>query len=276
MLKQSVKCIILSVSILGIVPMASYAGTLHWNTTKADALAELQSSGKKRIFLIIGNVDCHNCHNTMDYFAEAATVKPILEEHYVLWYHDEWNYPASWVNPFYSAMPPPAGSGLPHSWVIDASDPDNLVALDTRGGTLYPGGIFEDFITPWIPTTPDFSEWVGGFGLPAGEQGETNCPAGDSIPNLLKYACGLAPTNHCTTDDLMPCTVSNGTFAIWYYKSKDTVGVQLDPVWTSSLTNGTWSTGGLSVQQLPDEGGREKWNASLPSGSQGFIRLRAE
>ncbi|VGO15395.1 hypothetical protein PDESU_03978 [Pontiella desulfatans] len=276
MLKQSVKCIILSIAMLGIAPMASFASTLHWNTTKAAALAELQSSGKKRLFLIIGNASCYNCYNTRVYYAETATVKPILEEHYVLWYHDEWSYPNTWTAPFYSQMRPPASSALPHSWVIDASDTDNLIALDVAGGTLYPGGIFENLITPWIPTTPDFSEWIGDFGLPAGEQGETNCPAGDSIPNLLKYACGLVPTHYCATADLMPCTVSNGVFAIQYYKSKDTVGVQLDPVWTSSLTNGTWSTGGLSVQQLADEGGREKWSASLPSDGQGFIRLKAE
>lgn len=260
----------------GALSATTFAGDLIWHPTKAEALAEIAATGKKRIMLLIGNATCHGCENTKYWWAEDSRVKPTLEAHYVLWYHDEGVYPFSEVSDYYAKMPPPSGGSLPHSWVLDASDRNNLFALDVRAGELYPGGIFENFITPWIPTVPTFSEWIGDFGLPAGEEGATNCPAGDGIPNLLKYASGLAPTNPCAPGDLMQGVVSNGTFEMVYFKSKETVDVQLDPIWIASLTNTEWTATGIDTEQLADEAGREKWKATLSSPEEkGFIRLQA-
>ena len=58
---------------------------LTWHTTKAEAFAAAESSGR-RILLVYGRDTCGNTTATRDYTCEDAAVKAKLLEGYVLWY----------------------------------------------------------------------------------------------------------------------------------------------------------------------------------------------
>ena len=270
-----------------LIANTASATTLTWHATRAAAVAEAQATGKQRIFLLIGNASCGGCANTKYYWCESTTLytgadgnqysaKQLIEDHYVLWYCDEWvdEYrQEGWV--YYSQMKPDVTSSLPHSWIIDVN---TMNALDVAGDEQYPNMLVDRFSTwmPSEPALPTFAQWIQNYGLPAADQNHDDCPAEDGVPNLLKYACGLAPTNPCATTELMQGVVSNGTFGIVYYKSKETSDVQLNPIWISSLSNTEWTATGIITEQLADEAGREKWKASVSSPeAQGYIRLQA-
>lgn len=268
---------IVRLSVLTILVLAAKANavpnpyaTLVWHDTLAEALQEAQDTGKKRIYAVSWNEGCGLCETTKEWYAEDPSVKPIIEEHYILWTPHHYN-DTDFRSTYYSQIPP--GGSLPYVFVLDV---DNLATvLDSGTGTQYPNFIY-DMLFPLIPVAPTFAEWIETFGLPAEEQGHDDCPGEDGVPNLLKYACDLTPTNYCATTNLMQTGSYTGAFEVVYFKSKDTVDVQLDPVWSDSLTNGTWTTTGIATGQLEDEDGREKWKVVVPaSQKQGFIRLRA-
>ncbi len=58
---------------------------LTWYTTKAEAFAAAQTSGK-RILLVYGRDECSNTTATRNYTCEALEVKAVLQTGYVLWY----------------------------------------------------------------------------------------------------------------------------------------------------------------------------------------------
>jgi len=125
-----------------------------------------------------------------------------------------------------------------------------------------------------------FQLWTFDSGAPVGGRGPQDCPAGDNIPNLLKYAVGLAPLTICSTADLMLPLMddSEGKFTVTYQKSKDAAGVTLYPTWTGSLQAPEWQGSGLNLRKLSEEASTELWEASLPVAdrSSAFIRLNAE
>jgi len=119
-----------------------------------------------------------------------------------------------------------------------------------------------------------FEQWMNDENVSDGQQSEEDTPAGDCVPNLLKYACGLPALQVCTTSNLMQVVDGEEAFSVRYYKSKTSEGVLLEPAWASSLT-GEWKTTGVEDAWVSDAGDREERKASIPLGSGGFIRLRA-
>jgi hypothetical protein len=170
-------------------------------------------------------------------------------------------------------MRPPVASSLPHTWIIDVNTTN---ALDAAGGEQFPNMLVTRFST-WIPSVPTFTAWTINEGIPVELRGINDCPAGDGIPNLLKYGCGLTATNYCAPDTLMQSTFTNGSLQVVYFKSTNTLDVQVAPVWSSSLTSPFWTPDGLTEVYLGDQAGRQKWAAALPysSASQAWVRLRA-
>lgn len=111
-------------------------------------------------------------------------------------------------------------------------------------------------------------------GIPLVLRGENDSPAGDGIPNLLKYACGLSAMDPCTTADLMTIQLADSnTFSVLYYKSKTAEDVTLQPIWAESL-HGSWSAVGIVTEKLGEDAEREHWKASIPMAESGFIKLR--
>ncbi len=120
-----------------------------------------------------------------------------------------------------------------------------------------------------------YAYWLINAGIPAGLRAETDDPAEDCIPNLLKYACGLPAMEVVTTADLMMITPDGAnTFSVLYYKSRSAQDVLLQPVWAETLS-GPWNTVGIAAEWMGEDAERELWKASIPLGGSGFIRLRA-
>ncbi|MDD2599715.1 MAG: hypothetical protein PHO37_10860 [Kiritimatiellae bacterium] len=125
-----------------------------------------------------------------------------------------------------------------------------------------------------------FQLWAFDAGAPLGSRGQQDCPAGDNIANLLKYAVGLEPLTFCSTTDLMLPRIdeAEGKFTVTYQRSKDTSGVALYPTWTASLRAPNWQGSGLALRKLSEEASTELWEASLSVAgrSSAFIRLNAD
>lgn len=120
-----------------------------------------------------------------------------------------------------------------------------------------------------------YSYWLMDASIPISLRAESDDPAGDGIPNLLKYACGLPAIKSCSTSDLLTLSSdSQDTFSVLYYKSKSAKDIALEPIWASALP-GPWSALGITKNLLGEDGVREQWKASIPFDNSGFIRLRA-
>lgn len=125
-----------------------------------------------------------------------------------------------------------------------------------------------------------FERWVAAEWVLVDQRGESDTPADDGIPNLLKYACGLSATSAYTPQDLMTMSIDpvTGVFSIEYLRSKSAEGVLLEPIWTPALTlPDGWTTDDITDEPLdPDQDPEfELWKASIPYGPSGFMRLRA-
>jgi hypothetical protein len=114
--------------------------------------------------------------------------------------------------------------------------------------------------------------------VPVGEQGYADCPSGDDIQNLLKYAIGLDPMEICSTADLMePITNDVDGVSIIYNKSKDAVGVQLFPMWSESLLPADWDEDGFDFYLMSNTDSNATWKATHSmTGECGYIRLKAQ
>ncbi len=122
-----------------------------------------------------------------------------------------------------------------------------------------------------------YSEWLLDEGVPPGESGESDAPADDGIPNLLKYASGLPAMTTATTADYMNISVNHdrNEFALMYYKSKAAANVLLEPLWTNDISGG-WNAQGLTITKVGEtEDNREIWQAVLSGSDAAFFKLRA-
>jgi len=164
-------------------------------------------------------------------------------------------------------------------WPSKNSAPYNFsarypVASNTVGAEQLIAEI-EFFIAAYV-TPISYSEWTAAENIPENLRGYTDTPAGDAIPNLIKYASGLPALTPSTTADLLSIAEEPApdSFAIIYYISRSATEVTLEPVRAGDLT-GPWLTTGITLQYIGEESGREVWKASIILGDQGFMRLRA-
>jgi hypothetical protein len=123
-----------------------------------------------------------------------------------------------------------------------------------------------------------YQDWLDNLGVPSYEQGYTDCPAGDGIQNLLKYAIGLNPMDFCSAQDVMePVADEANGVSVIYNKAKGTVGVELFPAWTDCLLPADWNTDGFELSLRAETSSNETWKATHSvTGECGYIRLRAQ
>jgi DNA-binding beta-propeller fold protein YncE len=122
----------------------------------------------------------------------------------------------------------------------------------------------------------DYPAWTLSQGLfGAGSQPE-EAPAGDAVPNLLKYAAGLPALTPAFSSDLFDFTLDHDAQAIdlTFRRSPSATGVVLTPEWAWS-PEGPWYAAGFGLEFRGVEGDREVWDTSLPFDGGGFFRLRA-
>ena len=143
-----------------------------------------------------------------------------------------------------------------------------------------------DFVSTWIQNgCPELLCMLSPYeitlidcGVPKNEQGYEDCPAGDGIQNLLKYAIGLNPMEACSAADLMEPVVddTNGV-SIVYNKAKGTEGVELFPLWSDSLIVSNWNPNGFEFSIISQTDSTETWKATHSiTGKCGYIRLKAQ
>ena len=115
-----------------------------------------------------------------------------------------------------------------------------------------------------------------GVSSSTGNAADTATPAGDGIPNLLKYALNLDPTK----PSKLPTNANlNGSNLEYNYTRSTTAvngGTQFLVEWSDDLS--TWSSTGVTQTVLSDNGTVQQVKASMPAGSGGhrFVHLRVQ
>jgi hypothetical protein len=136
-----------------------------------------------------------------------------------------------------------------------------------------------------IANNQTFSGWSEQFGLSGAQASWMASPAGDGIPNLLKYAFNLDPLRHEGTGQypgqdrglpyLTPLT-SEGLELI-YYRDPAKTDLRLTPVWKTNL-GATFPWAEVPDRELLDtQNGIERWRARIPLNTgRGFMQIQVE
>jgi hypothetical protein len=150
------------------------------------------------------------------------------------------------------------------------------MAATNGGGTTY--GADEQFTTP--PSAHDIwneSEFNAGELEDPTISGDSAAPAGDGVPNLLKYALGMDPMVDSTAGlPIGGTAVINGSncMTFTYTKMDSATDITYYPEWSSDLAN--WSNSGLTEVILSDNGTSQQVRDSIPisNGQSIFFHLR--
>jgi len=138
---------------------------------------------------------------------------------------------------------------------------DNIWYMSDYPKLRYFGSCFDIWLSDWNVSQPNRS-WDGD-------------PAGDGIENIWKYASGLDPIIFYNVTNVFYYDLSSNSFDVIYYKSK-TSDAEIVPEWKYSLSDDEWRKDfGLVNLKISETADREKWKASIPMRSNGFIRIRA-
>jgi len=100
-------------------------------------------------------------------------------------------------------------------------------------------------------------------------------PDGDGMSNLLEYATGTGDPN---VSDTEPCKIAfNGMdLDFTYTRNKAAAGeVACAVKWSDELSSGIWSSSGVAIKSIVDQGDTELVTATVPrgTGNKRFIRL---
>lgn len=101
--------------------------------------------------------------------------------------------------------------------------------------------------------------------------GADAAPAGDGVPNLVKYALGLSPFTPAAPSQLTSIAFTNGAWALEYHRPASITDIVYDPQTSTDLLN--WTNGGINLQLLGvDTNSLQIWGASY-TGTQGPVRF---
>lgn len=127
----------------------------------------------------------------------------------------------------------------------------------------------------WGATSDAFDAWLVQQGIPQHERGALNCPVGDGVPNLVKYALGLPGMEPTKAEDLFAWHYDVGEgLALVFRKSKSAVDALIYPEWSSDLR--VWGSENVVMTKLGEDETHEEWKASVQRAGSCFLRLRAE
>jgi hypothetical protein len=121
----------------------------------------------------------------------------------------------------------------------------------------------------YVTAVQSFTNWATMIEDPE-QRSATDCPAGDDIPNLLKYAIGLSPEQYYTSDALFSIQINtncNGdlSFIMSYNASTKTENIHIEPIRTFALSaSPTWSTNDIVNTNTFTVGVLECREASIP------------
>jgi autotransporter-associated beta strand protein len=127
----------------------------------------------------------------------------------------------------------------------------------------------------WSPTP--YNHWLGTyFGANTTNPAlvaDTANPAGDGIPNLMKYALGLNPSIPSVTGLPTPSTAT-GYLLFTFTKVKSATDILYQPLWSNDLHN--WSSTGITESILSDNGTTQQIQVQVPDSTDKskFIKLQ--
>lgn len=197
-----------------------------------------------------------------------------------------------------------ASSGLPVSFRIHAMTPSNEVDRATiyngyqlrfqmeaawaelqiiaaqEGDANWTAQVLTN--TFYASASQSFSSWADAIADPT-QRGLTNCPAGDGIPNLLKYALGLNPEQVCSQNDVYTYKLATNAMGeqclqMTYQLSTKTENIQAGPVKTASLLSPNWVTNGIVNTAISTIEAYELWESTLSTASTNaaYMRLKVK
>ena len=133
--------------------------------------------------------------------------------------------------------------------------------------------------TAWLDAVqflPDaaqtFSQWAATWNLPIGQNGKTDDPNGDGVPNFLAFAFGVPPMNNATAT-LPSVSNAGNTLTCTYKRSKQASGITWTP--QVSLDFNTWTAVGVTNTKTSETSTVETWTATVNTTGQAkqFLRI---
>jgi hypothetical protein len=168
-----------------------------------------------------------------------------------------------------------SATGLPWGLTIDTSTgvisglPEAAGAFSVTLGATNSGGSGTKTLELTIQQ-PEFAVWVAGFGLGEADRAPEDCPAHDGLPNLVKYALGLSPSEAATAGR-PELSVEGGKYVFRFTRSLLATGVICTVQTSVDLVN--WIDLSTTVESATATS--QLLAAELPSGqARCFARLR--
>jgi autotransporter-associated beta strand protein len=128
-----------------------------------------------------------------------------------------------------------------------------------------------------------FSAWLQQYGLSGADAAMSAAPAGDGIPNLLKYAFNLDPTRD-EGSGLYPgeyrglphfAVLAGSHIEMFYYRDTAKPDIDITPVWRARLEEAPDWSEVIDLQLIGTQGGVEQWRARIPMDDErGFMNIR--
>jgi hypothetical protein len=221
--------------------------------------------------------------DTVNYFAEETCTLTIEKGIQTIDFRAE-----TVLNSRYGAdLSAEASSGLPITFFVQSMVPSNsvnhayiyngnqlrfemeavwaeldIVANQFGNADWYATAVTNTF---YVSSKESFNDWATSI-ADEGQRGINDCPAGDNIPNLLKYALGLNPETAYSQDDVYTCQLGTNAageccLIMSYQLSTKTEDVVTEPVKTVSLVAPEWNTNGIVNTNIFVIEGYESWRA---------------
>ena len=142
-----------------------------------------------------------------------------------------------------------------------------------------------DFVELVVAGVSTFAGWLLQYELSGNDAAMTAAPAGDGIPNLLKYAFNLDPTRH-EGSGLYPgeyrglpqyTTAAGSHLEMIYFRDTAKPDIDVTPVWKTSLEETLGWSEVPDLQMIDAQGGIEQWRARIPMDDErGFMKIQVD
>jgi hypothetical protein len=128
------------------------------------------------------------------------------------------------------------------------------------------------------PTSLSYNNWTSGYGLTGGNASATAIPAGDGVPNIIKYAVGLNPISFEAANPVRfdQVVVDGSTYLrLSVTRDPNASNVLIEGLSTGTMTDlSTWSTGTTVIEANTPFVFIVRDSVPIGTGSQRFMRLR--